>query len=186
MITLIIIDCQNDFLTGTMSTKGAKNVIERIKIFIKNFRKQISKIIFTLDWHPYNHVSFKKYGGEYPHHCIQYTPGACIEPKLLKFIQSLELKYDCVLKGQSEEVDESGAFSDIAFASDQFGSRIYLDTSEISTDSEIIICGIAHTVEATILNLLNENIIPKVYVDGLVGDIKSLKQFIKDNRLETV
>ena len=25
MITLVIVDCQNDFITGTMSVKGAKN-----------------------------------------------------------------------------------------------------------------------------------------------------------------
>ena len=30
MITLIIVDCQNDFISGTMSTKGAKNVLPEI------------------------------------------------------------------------------------------------------------------------------------------------------------
>ena len=67
MITLIIVDCQNDFITGTMTVKGAKNSVEEIKKFIKNHRKEISKIIFTVDWHPYNHSSFKKYGGQWPH-----------------------------------------------------------------------------------------------------------------------
>ena len=76
MITLIIVDCQNDFITGTMSVKGAKNSVEEIKKFIKNHRKDIEKIIFTLDWHPYNHMSFKKYGGQWPAHCVKHTPGA--------------------------------------------------------------------------------------------------------------
>ena len=82
MITLIIVDCQNDFITGTMSVKGAKNAVEEIKKFIKNHSKEIEKIIFTVDWHPHNHMSFKKNGGQWPSHCVQYTPGACIEPKL--------------------------------------------------------------------------------------------------------
>ena len=88
MITLIIVDCQNDFITGTMAVKGAKESVEEIKKFVKNHRKEIEKIIFTVDWHPHNHMSFKKNGGLWPAHCVQYTPGACIEPKLLKFIQS--------------------------------------------------------------------------------------------------
>ena len=31
MITLIIVDCQNDFITGTMSVKGARNTVDEIK-----------------------------------------------------------------------------------------------------------------------------------------------------------
>ena len=41
MITLIIVDCQNDFITGTMSVKGAKSSIEEIKKLIKNHKKEI-------------------------------------------------------------------------------------------------------------------------------------------------
>ena len=93
MITLIIVDCQNDFITGTMSVKGAKNAVDEIKKFIKNHRKEIVKIIFTVDWHPYTHMSFKRNGGQWPQHCIQYTPGACIEPKLLKYVQSMEIDF---------------------------------------------------------------------------------------------
>ena len=91
MITLIIVDCQNDFITGTLTVKGAKAAVEEIKKFIKSHCKEIEKIVFTVDWHPYNHCSFKKYGGQWPNHCVQYTPGACIEPKLLKHVQSLEI-----------------------------------------------------------------------------------------------
>ena len=105
MITLIIVDCQNDFITGTMSVKGAKSSVEEIKKFIKNHKEEIAKIIFTVDWHPYNHSSFKKYGGLWPSHCVQYTPGACIEPKLLKYVQSFGFDYEVSQKGEIEEVE---------------------------------------------------------------------------------
>ena len=190
MITLIIIDCQNDFITGTMSVKGAKNVLDEIKKFIKNHSKEIEKIIFTVDWHPYNHSSFKKYGGLWPHHCVQYTPGACIEPKLLKFVQSYEINYDVIQKGTIEEIEEYGAFSDIQFSSDNFGTRVYLDIAEANPDSDFVVCGIAgdYCVKATIQNMLDGGLIPKVFCPGIVSidGGKVFSNFIKENSLEKI
>jgi len=190
MITLIIVDCQNDFITGTMSVKGAKNSVEEIKKFIKNHSKEIEKIIFTVDWHPYNHSSFKKYGGLWPHHCVQYTPGACIEPKLLKFVQSYEINYDVIQKGTIEEIEEYGAFSDIQFSSDNFGTRVYLDIAEANPDSDFVVCGIAgdYCVKATIQNMLDGGLIPKVFCPGIVSidGGKVFSNFIKENSLEKI
>jgi nicotinamidase-related amidase len=190
MITLIIVDCQNDFITGTMSVKGAKNSVEEIKKFIKNHSKEIEKIIFTVDWHPYNHSSFKKYGGLWPHHCVQYTPGACIEPKLLKFVQSYEINYDVIQKGTIEEIEEYGAFSDIQFSSDNFGTRVYLDIAEANPDSDFVVCGIAgdYCVKATIQNMLDGGLTPKVFCPGIVSidGGKVFSNFIKENSLEKI
>lgn len=190
MITLIIVDEQNDFITGTMSVKGAKNSVEETKKFIKNHSKEIEKIIFTVDWHPYNHSSFKKYGGLWPHHCVQYTPGACIEPKLLKFVQSYEINYDVVQKGTIEEIEEYGAFSDIQFSSDNFGARVYLDIAEANPDSDFVVCGIAgdYCVKDTIQNMLDGGLIPKVFCPGIVSidGGKIFSQFVKENKLEKI
>ena len=30
MITLIVVDCHNDFISGTLTVKGAKNAVEEI------------------------------------------------------------------------------------------------------------------------------------------------------------
>lgn len=191
MITLIIVDCQNDFISGTMSVKGAKNSIEEIKKYVKNHRKEIDKIIFTVDWHPYNHSSFKKYGGLWPHHCIQYTPGACIEPKLLKFIQSLSIDYEVSQKGTIEEVEQYGAFDDIDFVTDELGQRYYFDSVvEANANTTFVVCGIAgdYCVKATIENLLKENITPNVFMSGIVSidDGTTIKEFIKENKLNEV
>jgi nicotinamidase-related amidase len=190
MITLIIVDCQNDFITGTMSVKGAKNSVEEIKKFIKNHSKEIEKIIFTVDWHPYNHSSFKKYGGLWPHHCVQYTPGACIEPKLLKFVQSYDINYDVIQKGTIEEIEEYGAFNDIQFSSDNFGTRVYLDIAEANPDSDFVVCGIAgdYCVKATIQNMLDGGLTPKVFCPGIVSidGGKVFSNFIKENSLEKI
>jgi len=192
MITLVIVDCQNDFITGTMTVKGAKNVVEEIKKFIKSNKNEIEKIIFTLDWHPYNHCSFKKYGGQYPSHCVQHTPGACIEPKLLKFVQSLELNFEFDLKGELREVDPLGAFSDIDVSSDDFPKpKYYFDSiATASSDSDFVVCGISGDgcVKDTVQNMLDGGIIPKLLINGIIssdGD-KILNNFIKLNSLEKI
>ena len=190
MITLIIVNCQNDFITGTMSVKGAKQAVDEIKKFIKKRKNEIDKIIFTVDWHPYNHCSFKKYGGEWPHHCVQYTPGACIEPKLLKFVQSYEINYDVIQKGTIEEIEEYGAFNDIQFSSDNFGTRVYLDIAEANPDSDFVVCGIAgdYCVKATIQNMINSEITPKVFCPGIasIDGGKIFSNFVKENKLEKI
>ena len=191
MITLIIVDCQNDFITGTLAVKGAKNSVEEIKKFIKANRKDISKIIFTLDWHPYNHMSFKKNGGQWPQHCVQHTPGACIEPKLLKFVQSQGIDYQCSLKGEIEEVEQYGAFDEIELIQDELSSYYCFDsiaTADANTD--FIVCGIAgdYCVKSTIQNMLNGEIVPKVFMKGIasIDGGRILSDFIKENGLNKV
>lgn len=192
MITLIIVDCQNDFITGTLTVKGAKSVVEKIKEFSKERKKEIEKIIFTVDWHPYNHCSFKKYGGELPTHCVQYTPGACIEPKLLKSIQTLEIPYEVSVKGDDMYRDQCGAFEEIEFAKDDsLISKYYFD-SIVTADAgtEFVVCGIAgdDCVKCTIQNMINGEIIPKVFLEGIASTDggKVINTFIKENKLEII
>ena len=191
MITLIIVDCQNDFITGTMSVKGAKNVLPKIKEYIKKHSKEIDKIIFTLDWHPYNHCSFKRFGGQYPSHCVKHTPGACIEPKLLKYVQNLGIDFEFSLKGEVEEVEQCGAFAEIEFVQDNFGERYYFDSVvTANADTDFVICGIAGDgcVKDTIQNMLNEDLTPKVFCPGIASNDggKIFSNFVKENKLEKV
>lgn len=192
MITLIIVDDQNDFITGTLAVKGAKNAIENTKTFIKNHHKDIEKIIFTLDWHPYNHTSFKKYGGIWPAHCVQHTPGACIEPKLLKYIQSLEIDIEFVHKGEMRDVEQYGAFSDIDISADDYPNRKYYfdSVATANVDSEFVVCGIAgdYCVKASTQNLINGGITPKMFLNGIasIDDGTTINEFIKENKLEII
>lgn len=185
MITLIIVDVQNDFISGSFRINNASNILTPIKQFISRNCEKISKIILTADWHPYNHCSFKRNGGEFPTHCVQFTPGACIEPKLLKFIQSKNIDYEVITKGSIEEVEECGAFSDIQYKADYFGERYYLDIAEIEADSELVICGVGDCVRFTISNLINSGLTPKLLKEGIAPiDINSFNDFVKENNLE--
>lgn len=187
MITLIIVDCQNDFISGTMAVNGAKEVINNIKNFINKNKNEIEKIIFTLDWHPYNHCSFKKDGGKWPIHCVQHTPGACIDSKLLKLVQSSRIPFQFSLKGQ--EGEQYGAFEDAEIIKDYLGTRIRFDTqSDADATTDFIICGIAgdYCVKETTENLLKYNIVPKMLMSGIasIDNGKIINKYIEVNQLE--
>lgn len=195
MITLIVVNAQADFITGTMCTKGSKSILDPLKKFIKTNKEDIDKIIFTGDWHPYNHCSFKKYGGEYPHHCIQYTPGACIEPKLLKYVQAYNINYEVFFKGMDRLTDECGVFPFITVAVDTALGNHYIlecetsgDITVIDADSEIIICGIDldHSLSETVNNLVRGGLNPKIHMPATYSNDKYLNQCIKENNIEKV
>lgn len=59
---LIIVDVQNDFIDGTLALKkystnqDGADVVEPINRLLKEVRWD--KVIYSLDWHPENHISF--------------------------------------------------------------------------------------------------------------------------------
>lgn len=93
MKTLIVIDMQNDFVTGLLGTPEARAIVPKIKNKIDFYKKiktqevQNVNIIFTQDTHS------KEYGNEkwlieesnVPKHCIKHTPGWCIIDELFPF-----------------------------------------------------------------------------------------------------
>lgn len=187
MITLVIHDMQSDFITGTMSFKAARTILEPIKKFIKEHQKEIDKIIFTINWHPYNHKSFKNFGGTLQSHCVQYTPGACIEPKLLKFIHRLNIPYSVSIRGEIEDLDQVGAFNDVELVSDVFGDIYYIESIvSANANTDFVICGVSveGSMETTLLNMLDSEIIPKVYMPGIISPKNTIASFIKENNIK--
>ena len=188
MITLIIVDCQDDFISGTMTVNGAKKAIEEIKQYIKDNRIEIEKIIFTCDWHIYDHPSFKRNGGIWPTHCVQHTHGACIDSKLLKLVQGTGIPYEVYTKG--EEVEQYGAFEDIEITIDVLSKTYYFNEVSANVNSDFVVCGIAgdYCVKATLENMISAGISPKVFSNGIasIDGGKIIDKFIKNHNLEEV
>jgi nicotinate phosphoribosyltransferase len=85
---LLIVDVQNDFLSGgPLTVPEGEAVIPMLNRYMDFFLKQQLPIIATRDWHPLNHCSFKKQGGPWPVHCVAETPGAEF-PSTLKLPES--------------------------------------------------------------------------------------------------
>lgn len=74
---LVVIDCQNDFIDGTMACEYANEAVDNIIDF---FKKDMN-VFYTSDFHPIDHISFQNQGGPWPPHCVEGTIGAEIHNK---------------------------------------------------------------------------------------------------------
>jgi nicotinamidase/pyrazinamidase len=75
---LIVVDVQNDFVNGSLKAHKAHKVLQPINDAIKLAQSNRLLVIFTRDWHPENHWSFKGHG----RHCVMNDPGAEISSKV--------------------------------------------------------------------------------------------------------
>lgn len=134
---LVVVDVQNDFVTGTLAVPGAKEIIPLINKVIKEYQDSGDQVVFTLDKHKKNHPSFKQYGGIWPEHCVAGEPGSELYPDLLRFYKK---RNHFVCK----------AFEEEAYAADLRGI--------VAGGSDCLVCGIAldYCVRATALHLLND------------------------------
>ncbi|MBO3757962.1 MAG: bifunctional nicotinamidase/pyrazinamidase [Thermoproteota archaeon] len=80
---LIVVDVQRDFCKGgALEVPEGDKVVEPLNKYIEVFEATKNIIVFTRDWHPSDHISFKERGGPWPPHCIKNTLGAEFHPKL--------------------------------------------------------------------------------------------------------
>ena len=72
---LLIVDPQNDFITGTLPVEGAEEKMKKLAEYIDNIWDQYDYCLVTLDSHPEDHCSFVDNGGIWPKHCVVWTKG---------------------------------------------------------------------------------------------------------------
>ena len=190
MIKLVIVDCQVDFISGSMTVSGSKKAIRNIINYINKHHKEISQIIFTLDWHPFNHCSFKENGGQWATHCVKYTSGAGIDYSLLKTVADNNLRYKVFKKGVQPSLEEYGAFSK-GFHYVSGGTFHAVQGIKFDPSDAVVVCGIAgdYCVKETINNLCTiGNIIPKVLLSGIasIDDGSTIDKVIKNLKLNIV
>ncbi len=84
---LIVVDMQNDFVTGALGTKDAEEMLPRLVAKLEAAAADSSTdIIFTQDTHKENYFETQE-GKNLPvAHCIKNTAGWEIVPELQKFI----------------------------------------------------------------------------------------------------
>lgn len=79
---LVVVDLQNDFVTGSLAVPGGAEVIAPLNAWIEAFEREALPVVATRDWHPANHCSFNDQGGPWPPHCVAGTQGARFAPGL--------------------------------------------------------------------------------------------------------
>jgi nicotinamidase/pyrazinamidase len=80
---LIITDMQNGFMPGgSLPVAGGDSIIGPLNAAIDIFAGAGLPVIFTRDWHPPGHCSFRDGGGPWPAHCVEGTDDAAFSPGL--------------------------------------------------------------------------------------------------------
>jgi nicotinamidase/pyrazinamidase len=103
---LLVVDVQNDFCPGgALGVRNGDGVIAPLNRMIEWTERHGGTVYATRDWHVADASHFKAYGGIWPVHCVQQTPGA-------EFHRSLRLPPDAVVvsKGDIPGSDGYSAF----------------------------------------------------------------------------
>jgi nicotinamidase/pyrazinamidase len=106
---LLVVDLQVDFCPGgRLSVPDGDQVVPAINRYMELFREQGLPLLASRDWHPAVTSHFKDFGGIWPVHCVQKTPGAAFHPEM-------EIGPDVIIvsKGMDPGRDDYSAFQGV-------------------------------------------------------------------------
>lgn len=146
MKQIIVIDCQHDFIEGTLACHYADEAVKKIVDYVDHNECQV---FYSLDWHTYTNESFLRNGGIWPDHCVQNTWGASLDARFF-LLESKPNQENCYYKGKEDTVEEYSAY----YAINRDGKVLHEKIND-----EVIVCGIAseYCVMETVRELLKGN-----------------------------
>lgn len=160
MDDLVIVDCQYDFIDGTLACGHSHEAVEALVRFIN---ASPVRCLYTSDWHSASNGSFKVNGGLWPVHCVAGTKGAALDPLFAEKVERPENRpsgKNRFLKGQDDLVEEYSAFNGV----NEEGKRL-----KDVVSSHVFVGGIAteYCVKETVLSLLQAGHSVTLLVNGL-------------------
>ncbi len=139
MKTLIVIDMQNDFVTGCLGTGEARNIVENVKKKILEYASAGQEIIFTRDTHGEDYLDTPE-GKKLPvTHCVKGTNGWEIVPELetegCEIIDKPTFGWTGWAGRNFEEIMLVGVCTDICVVSNALILKAMYPDAAISVDS---------------------------------------------------
>lgn len=139
MKTLIVIDMQNDFVTGSLGTKEAQTIVPNVKKKIQEYVNRGDQIIFTRDTHYSNYLETQE-GKMLPvEHCIYDTEGWEIVDELevmnCIYVNKTSFGWDGWLKLNYEEIELIGVCTDICVISNALILKAQFPEVKITVDA---------------------------------------------------
>lgn len=141
---LVVVDMQYDFIDGSLACQNAENAIKNTLKYIDSQTKgqggedheilDTFPILFTRDYHPVDHTSFKEQGGTWPSHCVAGTHGSEVHEDLMPYVNE-ELTFD---KGCDKNAEQYSGFDGKNEAGQTLGEIL-----ELLDTTDVYVCGIA-------------------------------------------
>ena len=145
---LLIVDVQNDFcLGGALAVREGDRIVPTINQYLQYFSSRHWPIFASRDWHPRETEHFQSFGGAWPSHCVQNTPGARFHP-------DLQLPPDAIVV--SKGMDSRGESYSAFLGKDEKGTDLLSLLNKKGVE-ELWICGLAtdYCVKSSVLDALN-------------------------------
>lgn len=146
MKTLIVVDVQNDFVTGSLGTKEAEAIIPKVKKKIEEYVSRGDQIIFTRDTHFENYLQTNE-GKHLPvEHCIFESKGweivEGVEPEHypVKYINKESFGWNRWNERKFEEVELIGLCTGICVISNALILKANFPEIEITVDASCCAC----------------------------------------------
>ena len=147
--TLIVIDMQKDFIDGSLGTKEAVSIVDKVKQKIKQYKEAGEQIIYTRDTHPENYLETRE--GKYLPvvHCVKGSEGWLIPEELrvegCEVIDKPSFGYTGWEKYDFEEIEIIGLCTDICVVSNALMLKAIYPEIKITVDAS---CCAGVTVES--------------------------------------
>ncbi len=136
---LLVVDPQIDFINGSLPVPGAAAAMDALAVYVAEHGDEYVAKLVTSDWHPYNHCSFDRRGGEWPAHCVQHSSGAALWPSLLEALNNSRGGFTMLYKGDRVDREEYSVLQNDA------SSCVLLRVVE-ALHADVDVCGIAGDV----------------------------------------
>ena len=140
---LIVVDMQNDFITGTLGSPQAQAIVSAVKAKIAQYKQNGYDILFTRDTHHDNYLATQE--GRYlpVAHCVEGTDGHLIADGLdadgceifdKPNFGSLQLAKR-VAEGGFDEIELCGLCTDICVVSNALILKAQLPETKVTVDA---------------------------------------------------
>jgi nicotinamidase-related amidase len=140
---LIVVDMQNDFITGALGSDMAQAILPNVRAKIETYKQMEDDVLFTRDTHQENYLETQE-GKFLPvPHCIEGTAGHLITDGLdtggceifdKPTFGSLELAKQ-VAAGDYDEIELCGLCTDICVVSNALILKAQLPETKVSVDA---------------------------------------------------
>ena len=154
---LVVVDMQNDFISGSLGTAEAKSIEPKV---VNKIKKWDGDIVCTMDTHSKDYLKTSE-GKKLPvEHCIEGTDGWCISDLVCNAIDEARKSSECAITkptfgstklaefveiGRYEYIEFVGLCTDICVISNVLLTKAHLPESTIVVDAS---CCAGVTVES--------------------------------------